>query len=193
MSSSTGSSSGASTGSSTGTGESPVVEGQFTPQNWLIRPEDYREWVYVSSGLGMSYSDAMPQGENPPFDNVFVAPPAYRAFKETGKWPDKTIFVLEIRASSSQGSILKQGRFQRDILSIEAEVKDSTRFPDTWAYFNFGQPDGSLASVASAQPKDGCFACHTKNAAVENTFVQFYPTLFPIAESNGTLRSDYPK
>ena len=35
----------------------------------------------------------------------------------------------------------------------------------------------------------GCFACHSKNAAVENTFVQFYPTLIPVAKAKGTLKT----
>jgi hypothetical protein len=34
---------------------------------------------------------------NPMFDSVFVNPAAYRVFMETGRWPDKTMFMLEIR------------------------------------------------------------------------------------------------
>ena len=33
-----------------------------------------------------------------------------------------------------------------------------------------------------------CTQCHTKNGGVEDTFVQFYPTLLPIARAKGTLR-----
>ncbi len=30
----------------------------YTPGGELIAPTDYREWVYLSSGIDMSYSDA---------------------------------------------------------------------------------------------------------------------------------------
>lgn len=163
---------------------------EFKAGNALVLPDNYREWIYVSSGLGMSYTDA-PPGEDPPFDNVFVLPEAYQAFKKTGAWPDQTIFVLEIRASTSHGSILKNGRFQQDVVAVEAEVKDEARFKEGWAYFGFRNPDGTQASTATPQPKDNCFSCHDMNAAVENTFVQFFPTLLEIAKSKGTINSDY--
>ena len=34
-----------------------------------------------------------------------------------------------------------------------------------------------------------CVECHTKNTAVERTFVQFYPTLLEVARSKGTLNA----
>jgi hypothetical protein len=64
------------------------------------------------------------------------------------------------------------------------EVKDD-RFPDKWAFFGFGESD----TTSQAIPKTaGCQACHSKNGAVENTFVQFYPTLLPVAKAKGTLK-----
>src|SRR5882672_10151751 len=68
---------------------------QFTADGKLVRPEGYRRWVFVSSGLGMSYSqkanDSMQM-----FTNVFVNPSSYDYFLAHGPWPDKTIFVLEL-------------------------------------------------------------------------------------------------
>jgi hypothetical protein len=149
----------------------------------LRLPADYREWMYVSSGLGMSYSENGPDRE-PVFDNVFVKRDSYRSFIQTGKWPDRTMFVLELRQSSSHGSILKDGRFQGDISSIEASVKDEARFPEKWAYFDFGATGKEAAPV----PKDvRCFSCHLRNGAVDNTFVQFYPTLLDIARKTAKL------
>src|SRR5271163_3702371 len=86
---------------------------QFTKDNRLLKPENYREWIYLSSGIGMTYGPARESspGENPPFENVFVNPKAYKAFLESGKWPQGTTFILEIRASASQGSINKAGHF----------------------------------------------------------------------------------
>jgi hypothetical protein len=38
-----------------------------------------------------------------------------------------------------------------------------------------------------------CYSCHSQHAAVDTTFVQFYPTLLPIASSKGTLSPSYLK
>ena len=35
----------------------------------------------------------------------------------------------------------------------------------------------------------GCYACHDAHAAVEHTFVQFYPTLIPVAKAKGTFKT----
>jgi hypothetical protein len=160
-------------------------EPQFTKDGRLMRPADYREWIFLSSGLGMTYGPSV-EGANPRFDNVFVNPPAYRAFLKTGVWPDKTMFVLEVRNSASKGSINQGGHFQSDVAQMSAEVKDSSRFKDKFEYFTLpasGEPGEMLPRSA------GCFACHSKNAAVENTFVQFYPTLLPVAKAKGTLKA----
>src|SRR5271165_6059791 len=130
---------------------------RFNQNDELIRPENYREWIYLTSGLGMSYGRPS-NAKNPPFDNVFVHPAAYKAFMATGKWPDKTMFILEIRSSMSHSSINKAGHFQSDMLSIDAAVKDETRFKEKWAYFNFN-PDGS-GLKSSVKPFAGDSACN---------------------------------
>jgi hypothetical protein len=161
---------------------------QFGADNELMRPQDYREWIYLSSGLGMSYNpSANPAGNpNPPFDNVYVAPAAYRSFLQTGTWPDKTMFVLELRASTSEGSILRGGRFQGQLLGLEVEVKDESRFPGKWGFYEFGR---SAASVKPLPTTASCYSCHAEHGAVDNTFVQFYPTLADIARQKGTFKT----
>jgi hypothetical protein len=163
---------------------------RYTNGSNLIRPADYREWVFISSGLGMDYTP-MPGAQNSPsFGNVFVNPSSYREFMKTGKWPDKTTFVLEFRASTSEGSINKAGRFQAQLVGVEAEVKDS-KFPDGWAFFNFGR-GAAMTDTAAPLPVDaGCVECHTKNTAVERTFVQFYPTLLDVARKMKTVKPGF--
>jgi hypothetical protein len=39
----------------------------------------------------------------------------------------------------------------------------------------------------------GCYSCHSEHGAVNTTFVQFYPTLLPIAKLKGTLSVGYLK
>jgi hypothetical protein len=154
---------------------------QYTGANQLLRPADYREWIFLSSGLGMSYST---QPGHEMFTNVFVPQWAYQDFLKSGKWPNHTIFVVEDRFATSKGSINKLGHYQTDSMGIGVEVKDETRFPDKWAYFSFDEDTKS----ASANPKAGCWSCHEEHAAVEHSFVQFYPTLKPVAKKFGTYR-----
>jgi hypothetical protein len=167
--------------------ETATKDPRYTKDGQLVRPTNYREWIYLSSGLGMNYSDS-PRTENPHFDNVFVQPDAYRAFLGTGHWPDKTLFVLEIRASGQHGSINRDGHFQTDLVALEAEVKDESRYPHKWAFFSFGQAASLLDSTKPFPANSVCNQCHAKNAAVDNTFVQFYPTLLEVAKAKGTLR-----
>ena len=160
---------------------------RFTTGNRLLRPDNYREWVWLSSGLGMSYGPhANDAAEiDPPFDNVFVTRAAYRSFIENGQWPDKTMFVLELRHSGSKGSINQGGHFQSALMGMEVEVKDESRFPGKWAFFDFS---GSAKSAVPIPRSATCYSCHARNGAVDNTFVQFYPTLLEIAKQKGTLR-----
>lgn len=164
----------------------------FMSDGKMKLPENYREWVYLSTGLDMSYSPAAQSGgmDHHMFDNVFVNPSAYKAFKATGTWPDKTVFVLEVRGAQSKGSINQRGNFQStEVMGREVHVKDVARFPGKWAFFGFDDsPTGSMIPT-SAQ----CYSCHADHGAVDTTFVQFYPTLLPIAKAKGTLSAGYVK
>jgi hypothetical protein len=40
---------------------------------------------------------------------------------------------------------------------------------------------------------EDCYSCHAEHGAVDTTFVQFYPTLKPIAARKGTLEAAYQK
>ena len=169
--------------------EPPAPAARFDAAGRMLFPADYREWIYVTSGRGMSYGPVGANQPEPPFDNVFVDPAAYRSFVEHGTWPDGTVLVLEIRGGSSHGSILQGGAFQSGgPLAIEVHVKDTPRFGgDGWAFFGF---DGE--QPAEIVPREAsCYACHEANTAVDRTFVQFYPTLLPIARAKGTLTPAY--
>jgi hypothetical protein len=153
---------------------------QYDEKGQLQRPGDYREWMFLSAGYGMNYSPT--PGSHEMFTNVFVQRWAYQEFLGSGKWPNQTMFVIDEREAQSKGSINKTGHFQTDLMGLAVEVKDSAHFPDTWAYFGFGDSDKTAKAAAKG---NGCFSCHDAHAAVEHTFVQFYPTLKPVAKKFG--------
>jgi len=166
----------------------------YTASGQVEEPVNYRDWVFLSSGLGMTYGPAAPAAGRPPlFDNVFVNPQSYRAFMSTGRWPDGTMFVLELRRALSNQSINNGGYTQGDIAAIEAAAKDSQRFADTggWKYFEFGAAAVAGESATPQPPSATCYTCHSQHTAVENTFVQFYPTLFAVAREKGTVKTTY--
>lgn len=164
----------------------------FTSNGDLLPPVNYREWIYLTSGIDMNYSaKAMDMQGQSMFDNVFVNPAAYKSFLATGTWPDKTTMVLEVREARSKGSINQRGHFQgTNIAGFEVHLKDETRFPGKWAFFEFDSPDKHGTLIPSGAP---CYSCHAAHGAVDTTFVQFYPTLLPIAQKNGTLSAAFVK
>ncbi len=156
--------------------EAQMGQPRFFEGNQLMRPAGYREWVFVGSSLGMSYTEG-PYEKAPDFTNIYVQPEAYRQFAATGKFPDKTLLVMEIVSAGSRASINRRGQFEDRFIGIEAAVKDEKRFPEKWAYFSFIGPHGEAFAQAKPFPKEACWKCHNAHGAVDNVFVQFYPVL----------------
>ena len=156
----------------------------------MLPPTNYREWIFLTSGIDMSYSPKTSEmQDHSMFDNVFVNPEAYRSFLESGSWPDKTIMVLEAREAHSKGSINQHGHYQSGgVMGFEVHVKDEARFPGKWAFFSFDSPGANGTLIPQGAP---CYTCHAAHAAVDTTFVQFYPTLLPVATKKGTLSVAY--
>lgn len=162
---------------------------QFTSEGQMRLPANYREWVFLSSGLGMIYG---PLGsgashDDPRFDNVFVNRASYRSFLESGKWPDKTVLVLKVRGSQSNGSINHGGHFQTGSMGVEVHVKDA-RLPGKWAFFSF---DNGNTTAKPIPASESCYSCHEASGAVDTTFVQFYPTLLDVAREKHTLSKSF--
>ncbi|HUK87976.1 MAG TPA: cytochrome P460 family protein [Terriglobales bacterium] len=162
----------------------------YTADGRMVFPARYREWVFLSSGIDMTYGPGAGMADHHMFDNVFVNPEAYQAFLKTGTWPDKTVFVLEVRGAESKGSINSAGHYQgSEVMGMEVHVKDEARFPGKWAFFGFRD-----ATTGGLFPPDAaCYSCHRDHGAVDTTFVQFYPTLLEVAKQKGTLTPAYEK
>lgn len=168
----------------------PANGPEYTSDAQLKLPENYRQWVYLTTGFDMSYSAGAMAMDHHMFDNVFVDPESYKVFTETGTWPDKTMLVLEVRKAEGKGSINQRGNFQgTERMGLEVHVKDEARFPGKWAFFGFDDNKTAKMTPTGAT----CYSCHLDHGAVDTTFVQFYPTLLPIAKSKGTLSAGYAK
>jgi hypothetical protein len=159
----------------------------------LIAPRGFRTWVFVGADLSPVYKRDMPEttrrelGRNEgkeagSFHNIYINPESYRAFLDTGKFPDPTILVMEVfRAETKDAKgILASGEVEGKRVSFEVAVKDKDHPHDCvpWAYYAFDlDAQGKPSKPATAAPKTACYDCHLKHASVDNVWVQFYPAL----------------
>ena len=168
--------------------EETMPKPRYDEKGQLLRPDDYREWMFLSAGFGMNYSPE--PGSHEMFTNVFVQRWADDEFVKSGKWPEQSMFVIDERDAASRSSINQKGHYQTDLMGLAVEVKDSARNPDKWAYYAFGDENKSAGAMPHGNP---CWSCHDAHAAVEHTFVQFYPTLKPVAKKFGAYNEEREK
>jgi hypothetical protein len=147
----------------------PAFEGKTTT---LLRPEVYREWVFVGSSLGLSYSN----NASNIYHNVYIKPSSYREYMKTGKFPEGTMMALELFTSETKKEPGLQGSYEKDFVALEFSVKDSTRFEGGWGYYGFSER-GTLKAKAEPFPQSNCWSCHHEKAATDHVFTQFYPVL----------------
>lgn len=175
---------------------------QYNDAGELKLPTDFQTWVFVGSNLGIEYGDDANQPakktdkkkeaekKDPAkkakvgnFHNVYINPEAYAEYVKSGKFPEKTVLVLDIYKAEAgdAASIVSEGLFPGKQTGIAVAVKNSAR-PDgsktNWAYYDF--PLGK--STAKAFADKACYDCHLHHAADDNVFVQFYPTLLRVKE-----------
>jgi hypothetical protein len=148
---------------------------QFDSSGSLLRPKSFEHWLFVGCNIGMTYSNDHPQGPGE-FHNVYTQPEAFDTYRTTGKFPEKTMFLLVVYQPAQKASINKGGYFEGEMTGLAASVKDSSRFKEGWAYFSFGE-GGDLAETAKALPAPMCFACHDQHADDDHVFVQFHTIL----------------
>ncbi len=157
----------------------------FNEKQQLIRPKDYRTWVFV--GCPLTPND-MNDGHAafPEFHNVYLDRLSYEQYKQTGKFRDGAIIVKELVGVGTKASFSGKGYFQGEYLGVEAMIKSAERFPrepGNWGFFRFTDEEaaaqgrlGSPKEVASAAPTASCTTCHTSGGQ-DYVFTQHYPVL----------------
>ena len=143
---------------------------RFAADGRLLRPEAVDRWVLVGTSLGQGYTDATEDGPGM-FHRVYLESSAYEHFLGTGAFREGTMLALVIRRPERRVPPSRTGWTEGDLVALEMAVKDRSRFPGGWAYFDFGRDGDS----ASAIPGERCASCHAQHAAIDNVFAQFYP------------------
>lgn len=159
----------------------------FNDDGELIRPEGYRQWVYVGTPLTPNELNP-PEAPFPEFHNVYIHPDDFQHFQRTGEFQDGTILVKELVLIGSKQAVSGNGYFMGEFTGLEATIKDAERFPEepgTWAYFSFGH-SYPLAEATQRLPTATCNSCHEASAADDFIFTQYYPVLRAAKGGQGT-------
>jgi hypothetical protein len=141
----------------------------------LLLPENYREWVFVGSALGLTYSDEPPREER--FSHVYINPFGYREFRKTGQFPVGTMLLLETAEKGTKENPALHGAYAKKLTGLEAAVKSGDRFDQPWTYYAFDSADGIRRQKARRFTGENCIACHREHAQTDHVFTQFYPVL----------------
>jgi hypothetical protein len=162
----------------------------------LLFPDGFRTWIFVGSNIGLAYKEELrqmalrvaKQADKPLFHNIYINPESYVHFRDTGEFPDPTMFVMDMLASATKEPqhVVTKGSYDGAWMGNLVAVKNSARPPGPngektiWAYYIFtddpAHPTQPVAS-APAQPDAACETCHKAHGLKDNVWVQFYPTL----------------
>jgi hypothetical protein len=145
---------------------------RYAADGRLVRPEGVDRWVLVGASLGQGYRDATEEGPGM-FHRVYLEPSAYDHFLRTGGFREGSMLALAIRRPERRVPPSRTGWTEGELAALEVAVKDRSRFDGGWAYFDFGLS----MEPAEALSGERCASCHSRHAALDNVFVQFYPQL----------------
>lgn len=155
----------------------------FNENNELLRPKDYRTWVFAGTGTTPKSTDSA--AFFPDFQNIYIDPESYAFWKKNAYYREGTIFVKELIRKGDTISPIGKGFFQGDAYSLSATIKDSVRFPEApggWEYFKYTNYDKGTLTESSLQLGGACISCHSNTKAGYGPFTEFY---MPMREAKG--------
>ena len=167
---------------------------KFDSEGNLLRPEGYREWVFIGTPLTPNDMNGG-TAPFPEFHAVYMDPTSWTHYKKTGEFRDGTVLIKELISVGSKEATSGIGYFMGEFLGLEAAVKSKARFPKepgNWAYHSFTTPGSPmegeemrkkvhagapLKDKVKAFPTAVCASCHVASAAEDMGFTQFYPVV----------------
>ena len=160
-------------------GSHAMYEPKFNAAGEMIRPEGWREWVFVGTPLTPNSLNP-PEAPFPEFHNVYIDPGSWAHYKKTGQFRDGTVFAKELVLVGDTAATSGKGFFMGEFAGFEIAYKSTKHFPNepgNWAYFTFGHKPEPYANTAAKQPVAACAACHIAAAAEDMVFTQYYPVV----------------
>ena len=164
----------------------------YTDDGHLTLPEDYREWVYcLSTGFDMAYS---PDGhESPVCSTMSLSSRARtRLSLPPAPGPIRPCWCSKYAGRKTRSSRSTRAGTIKTPMSVGREIfmrQGHGAFSGRLGVLRIRRHQARENDTANGRML--CHLCHRDHAAVDNTFVQFYPTLLPIATAKGTLSAAY--
>jgi hypothetical protein len=174
-----------------------TYEARFTEEGELIRPDNWREWIWVAMPVT---PNALNGGKAilPEAQAVYLDPTSWKHWRKTGAFRDGTMFAVELTTLMSEGAhddgstsqTTGRGFFQDQFSGLQFAIKDQEQFadePGNWAYFSsrIGAGESEYPETMAALPTEACNSCHATHGGQDWVFTQLYPVL-RAAKSAGT-------
>lgn len=147
-------------------------------QGNISLPKDFRtNWSFLGAWFVPD-----PDAKGPGLHDVFTQKKSVAGYLRTGKFPDGTVLVKEIRKLESKKLTTGEASWGAEIDHWFVMVKDSkNRFPKNknwaqgWGWALFYPKDPSVN--ASKGFRASCWTCHVPAQNTDWVFVEGYPTL----------------
>ena len=156
-----------------------AYEARFNADGELIRPEGWREWIYVGAPLTPNSLNP-PEAPFPEFHSVYIDPKSWKHYKKTGEFREGTMLAKELVSIGATQATSGKGFFMGEMIGFEIAYKSAKHFPNepgNWAYFSFGHKPEPYDKTAAKESVENCAACHVASAAEDNVFTQYYPVI----------------
>ena len=141
------------------TGSPGVAMPVYDDQGHLRLPPNYREWVFIGSSLGMSYSEGAMSHEM--FHETLMEPGAYRHFVETGEFAEGTQFVLLLHGTGESVLPMRQGRF-----AAEASASSGNWIPPSPARYSSSSLRESLSNWLATRSSTSATSASSSSSGI---------------------------
>lgn len=154
----------------------------------ITLPSDFRaRWVHLGTWVATSKvpipgAAAEQTSPGPGLHEVYTQPESVKAYKKTGKWPDGTALVMEVRAIQwddvPTGHVMYAGEGAQWFIMVKdtkGRFKNNPNWGEGWGWALF-KADAPKKNV-SPNYKNDCLGCHEVAKETDWVFVHGYPTL----------------
>ena len=151
-------------------------------------PKDFRgNWIHLGTWVATSKApvpgaESVQTTPGAGLHDVYAQPESVKAYQKTGRWPDGTVIVKEVRAINWDDLPTGHVMYAGDRAECFVMVKDAKgRFKGNphwgdgwgWALFRSADPKKNV----STGYKTDCMGCHEVAKDTDRVFVNGYPTL----------------
>jgi hypothetical protein len=163
---------------------SPYVDGSGS----ISPPKDFRiAWVHLGTWVATSKApvpgaESVQTTPGAGLHDVYTQPESVKAYQKTGRWPDGTVVVKEVRAISwddlPTGHVMYAGERAECFVMVKdakGRFKGNPHWGDGWGWALFRSADPK--KNVSASYKADCMSCHEVAKDTDRVFVHGYPTL----------------